>query len=269
MRNSSEKQSMRTRSRTVLNRAYLRKFSFACPSEMPTLIPMTPIQTLTSYVDCSSQIDILNSSSASSSSKQRSKRSRFDLRKTLRRSKSMCLSQIHSWFHRRRPPPTPSLVHEEIKPRRQSAFETKSKKEILPVSSSNSTPKLSPSPHFVRLHRRIFKQQEPWSPASAPATPTSELLPALPGSQLDDSDVNFPRQELPVRIYLPAQSSPTTRHVRIIDNAIKTPSLSKITSPVSNRRNFLSSRKIPPATARQRRESYAASTSTNVLNSNS
>lgn len=267
---------MRTRSRTVLNRAYLRKFSFASPSELPTLIPMMPIQTLTSNVQSLSQIDIVNhpsesesnlpSSSSSILTKQRSKRSRFDLRKTLRRSKSMCLSQIHSWFHRRRRPSTQQQQQNEnlVKPRRQSAFETKSKKESLPTPiSSSSTSKLYGSPRLARLHRRIFKQQ-PGTAASAPATPTSELLPPLPCSYLDDSDQNFVRQELPVRIYLPAQSSPTTRHVRINDNAIKTPSLSKITSPIINRRTFLSAIKKP--TARQRRESYAASTSSNVLN---
>lgn len=255
---------MRTRSRTVLNRAYLRKVSTAYPMEIPALIPMTPIQSTTSTMKSSSHIDLLHPcdiqstlpASSSSTLNKRSKRSRFDLRKTLRRSKSMCFSQFQSWFRRR--PQQSSIQQTNLdKPRRKSAIETKSRKEVLPASSSYSTPKLCSSPHLTRL-------QQPWSAASAPASPTSELLPALPLAQLDDSDENFPPKDMPVRIYLPAQTSPSTRHVRIVDNAIKPPSLSKITSPIINRRNPPSSMKTP--TARERRESYASASSSNVLN---
>ena len=259
---------MRTRSRTVLNRAYLRKVSTVCPIEIPALIPMIPIQSTTTTMESSSNIDLLGPceiestlpSSSSSTLNKRSKRSRFDLRKTLRRSKSICFSQFQSWFRRR---PQQSSIQQTnlVKPRRKSAIETKSRKEVLTAS----TPKLYGSPHLARLHRRIFKQQL-WSAASAPASPTSELLPPLPLSHLDDSDENFPPKEIPVRIYLPAQTSPTTRHVRIVDNAIKPPSLSKITSPIINRRNPPSSMKTP--TAQERRESFATTSSTNILNTN-
>jgi hypothetical protein len=203
---------------------------------------MIPIQTITSNLENSSHIDLITTNEMetnlpSTTVHKRFKRSRFDLKKTLQRSKSMCMTQFHSWLQRRR---------RQQNLRRKSTVESK----------SSPTPKLFGSPRLVRLHQRLFKQH--------PSSPTTTLIeqPSSLSSQLDDSDQNFKNQESPVRIYLPARTSPIIRHVRIIDNVNKSPCLSKITSPIVNRRNFSSTIKI--ATTRERRESYA--TLSNILN---
>jgi hypothetical protein len=201
--------------------------------------------------------------SSSTTLHKRSKRQRFDFKKTLQRSKSMCMTQFNSWLQRRRQA-HPSVL------RRKSAVDPKT------VSSPCSTPKLLGSPRLARLHQRIFKQQAPPSPPMPSSEPPSlppklhtELsssplsfhreLPPLSSVLLDDSDRHFQQRELPVRIYLPARTPPTTRHVRINDtndHHIPSPPMSKITSPIINRRNLPSSIKM--TTARERRESFAA-----------
>ncbi len=248
--NFNEKRCTRTRTRIILTRGHLRKLSLITPSEIPPNNPMIPIQTITSNLENSSHIDLITTNEMetnipSTTVHKRFKRSRFDLKKTLQRSKSMCMTQFHSWLQRRR---------QQQNLRRKSAVESK----------TNPTPKLLGSPRLARLHQRLFKQH-PSSPITTLIEQPSSPPPPLPSSlssQLDDSDQNFKNQESLVRIYLPARTSPTIRHVRIIDNVNKSPCLSKITSPIVNRRNFSSTIKI--ATARERRESYAALS--NILN---
>jgi hypothetical protein len=225
---------------------------------------MVPTQTMTSNLESSSHIDLLTSNEIetnlpprTTTGSKRFKRSRFDFKKTLQRSKSMCMTPFHSWFQRRRQQQQQQQQQQNLLvARRKSAVESK----------SSSTPKLLGSPRLARLHHRLFKQHP--SSASTPLIeeqPSSKLPPPPPpppslSSQVDDSDEHFKKQESPVRIYLPAHTSPTTRHVRIIDNDIKTPSITKITSPIVNRKNFPSTIKI--ATARERRESYATLSNT-------
>jgi len=269
--NLNEKRIIRTRPRFILTRAYLRKLSFTSPKEIPQITPMIPLQTKISKMETLSHIDLLTisetesnlpSSSTTTLNKQRLKRSRFDFKKTLQRSKSMCITQFNSWLQRRRQ----QQQHLSV-PRRKSAIDSKSNKGSR---SPPSTPKLLGSPRLARFHHRIFKQHpSPTSPV-APTEFPSLLSPSPPPPPppttttitLDDSDKHFKMQESPVRIYLPARTSPITRHVRITDNEIKTPPMSKITSPIINRRNISSS--ITLATAKERRESYAALT--NILN---
>ncbi|CAF1226596.1 unnamed protein product [Adineta steineri] len=274
--NSNEKRSNRPRTKIILTRACLRKFSYTSTSEIPQSFlsnTMIPLQTTISKLEKSSYIDLLStpitneqefglSASPSSSTmlNKRSKRSRFDFKKTLQRSKSMCMTQFNSWLQRRR------QQHLSV-PRRKSAIDPKTNKEMK--LSPCSTPKLLGSPRLARIHQKIFKQQNPppISPSASPIEiPLSESFMELPPASLspflDDSDEQFQKQEHPVRIYLPARTSPATRHVRITDvniisdnNNIKTPPMSKITSPVILRKNLTSSIKT---TARERRESFAA-----------
>jgi hypothetical protein len=216
---------------------------------------MIPLRTTISRFERSSHIDLLPTPtsehelslpSSSTTLNKRSKRSRFDLKKTLQRSKSMCMTQFNSWLQRRR-----QQQHLSV-PRRKSAVDSKTNKDIKP--SPCSSPKLLGSPRLGRLHQKIFKQHPSLPPLEISSTSLIEL-PLLPSPFSDDSDQYFHRQEPAVRIYLPARTSPTTRHVRITDNNnIKTPPMSKITSPVLNRRNLSSSMKIP--TVKERRESY-------------
>ena len=249
------------RTRIILTRGHLRKLSLVYPSEIPANNPMIPIQTLTSNLESSSHIDLLTSNEdeinlpplppTTTGGSKRFKRSRFDFKKTLQRSKSMCMTPFHSWFQRRRQ--QQQQQQDVLVARRKSAVESK----------SSPTSRLLGSPRLARLHQRIFKQHP--SSASTPLIeeqPSSSKLPPPTSlsSKVDDSDEHFKKQESPVRIYLPARTSPTTRHVRIIDNEVKTPSLTKITSPIVNRKNFPPTIKI--ATAKERRESYAALSNT-------
>jgi hypothetical protein len=220
---------------------------------------MIPLQTTISKLETSSHIDLLTtselelnppSSSSSLTLNKSLKRSRFDLKGTLQRSKSMYMTQFNSWLQRRRQQ-NRSLI------RRKSTVDSKPTREL--ISAPCSTPTLLGSPRLARLHQRIFKQH-PSSPSLVPVTELPLLLPTPPF--LDDSDQHFKTQESSVRIYLPAQTSSITRHVRMNNNEIKTPPMSKITSPIINRRNSTSSIKI--TTAKERRESYAALT--NILN---
>lgn len=255
--NFNEKRLISIRPRIILARAYLRKLIFKSPSEIPQLNPMIPLQTIIPKFETTSHIDLLTisetestvPSSSSTTLNRRLKRSRFDFKKTLQRSKSMCMTQFNSWLQRRR-------QHLSV-PRRKSAIEPKTNKESK--LSPCSTPTLLGSPRLARLHKRIFKPHP--SPVSPPAAALPIEISSL-SEPLDDSDEYFRRQECPVRIYLPARTSPITRHVRITDTEIKTPPMSKLTSPIITRRNLSSS--IKPTTARERRESYALLT--NILN---
>ena len=165
------------------------------------------------------------------------------------------MTQFNSWLQRRR-------QHHESVPRRKSAVEPKTNKDIP------SSPKLLGSPRLARLHQKIFKQHPSSStstPSEIPSTSLTEI-PLLSSTLSDDSDQQFIKQETAVRIYLPARTSPTIRHVRITDNnnIIKTPPMSRITSPILTRRQLSSSMKI--TTTKERRESFTSSS--NNLNDN-
>ncbi len=265
---SEEKRSIRPRTKIILTRACLRKFSFTSVNEIPL-----PLQTTIPKLETSSYIDLLStpitneqeaslpSSLSSTTLNKRSKRSRFDFKKTLQRSKSMCMTQFNSWLQRRR-----QQQHLSV-PRRKSAIDSKTNKD-LKSSSPCSTPKLLGSPRLARIHQRIFKQHPfPISSSSShielPPEPVVEL-PLSSSPLLDDSDEQFQKSEDPVRIYLPARTTPKIRHVRmtdvnmITDNNIKTPPMSKIASPIITRRNLTSSITTTTTTARERRESFAA-----------
>jgi len=265
---SEEKRSIRPRTKIILTRACLRKFSFTSVNEIPL-----PLQTTIPKLETSSYIDLLStpitneqeaslpSSLSSTTLNKRSKRSRFDFKKTLQRSKSMCMTQFNSWLQRRRQ----QQQHLSV-PRRKSAIDSKTNKD-LKSSSPCSTPKLLGSPRLARIHQRIFKQHPfPISSSSShielPPGPVVEL-PLSSSPLLDDSDEQFQKSEDPVRIYLPARTTPKIRHVRmtdvnmITDNNIKTPPMSKIASPIITRRNLTSSI-TTTTTARERRESFAA-----------
>ncbi|CAF1010473.1 unnamed protein product [Rotaria sp. Silwood1] len=248
-----------------LNRVCLRKLSLISPNEISQTITsnsMIPLQTTITKLESSIHIDHLSTPtnsepdppslpSSSIALNKRSKRSRFDLKKTLQRSKSICMTQFNSWLQRHR------QQHSSL-PRRKSAIDSKTSKEI--ISSTCSTPKLFGSPRLARIHNRIFKQ----NPSSSLPLPSSyqqslqltELQssssspsPPLPTQIFDDSDEQFQQKEPQVRIYLPARTSSIIRHVRITDenliadNNINIPPLLKISSPILNRRKLLSSTK--------------------------
>ncbi|UJR22333.1 hypothetical protein I4U23_025395 [Adineta vaga] len=256
---SNDKRSNRVQTKVILTRACLRKFSYTSTNEFPQSFltnPMIPLQTSISKLETSSFIDLLSSPinnehevnfSSTTMLNKRSKRSRFDFKKTLQRSKSMCMTQFNSWLQRRR-------QQHLSESRRKSAIDPKTNKDIK--ISPCSTPKFLGSPRLARIHQKIFKQHP------SPIEPLIES-PSFSSPLLDDSDEQFQKIEHPVRIYLPARNSPSTRHVRIIDvtsipennTTITTPPMSKITSPVLQRRNFTSALKT---TARERRESFAA-----------
>ena len=161
------------------------------------------------------------------------------------------MTQFHSWLQRRR-----QHQHTSV-PRRKPDIDSKTHNHIP------STPTFLGTPRLARLHQRIFKQ-----PSSSTTSPTSEIpsptsiteIPLLTSAALsDDSDQQFVKQETPVRIYLPARTSPTIRHVRIIEtNNTPTPPMSKITSPTLNRRQLLSSIKVTTIT-NERRENLTSS----------
>ena len=263
--NSNTKRStIRSRPRILLTRAHLQKLSLTLPKEFSSPIPQTPCQILTPISETSSHIDLLNSnendsniltSSSASTLNKHLKRSRFDFKKTLQRSKSMYMTQFQSWFQRRRQ----QQQQQQQPPRRKSAIE----------------PKLLGSPRLARLHQRIFKAHQTLSPPPpplplllpppAPLTDSHLLSSSTVLSELsDDSDRSFQKQESPVRIYLPAKLSSVTRHVQIAHNTEtpSLPSMPKITSPIINRRNLSS-------TGQERRESFVILSSINNNNNNS
>ncbi|CAF0893415.1 unnamed protein product [Rotaria sordida] len=260
--NFNNKQSNQQQTRISLNRICLRKLSLISPNEIPQTIisnSMIPLQTTINKLDSSSHIDHLSTptnsepeqSSLLASSiglNKRSKRSRFDFKKTLQRSKSICMTQFNSWLQRHRQQRHSSL------PRRKSATDSKTTKEI--ISSACSTPKLLGSPRLARIHQRIFKQNLSSSSPLSPSlleTPQLIELPSLllssssssppPSSQVfDDSDERFQKQEPQVRIYLPARTSSMIRHVRITEKNIMKDNNGK-SSPILNRRNLSSAMK--------------------------
>ena len=171
---------------------------------------------------------------SSLNSTKQSKRSRFDLRKSFQRSRSMCVSQFHSWLQRRRqqqPHPTTNLPRR----RRKSALDSK--------SPSQMTPTLLGSPRLARLHQRIFKPQS--SSSSHEQSP-------LPKQTPTDEFSHRSQFDLPMRIYLPPLTSPISRRIRTTSsNTSRTESTPTPTMPKKS-------------TAKERRESFA--TTPNVFN---
>ena len=184
-----------------------------------------------------SPITIINDESISV---KQTKRSRFDLMKSFQRSRSMYLTQFHSWLQRRR---QHSPVH-----RRKSTAESKI-----------STPKLFGSPRLGRLQQRLFKTSAPSSPQTQHAIFSHEIL--------DDTD-RCTSLESPVRIYFPPSlSSPSTsRHVRINDNIHMTSDTDQddLSSPLFDRKSASLSSTFRMTTAKERRESFV--TLSNVFN---
>ena len=163
-------------------RCCLRKLSLISSSEFPQhFLPdaIIPLQTILSNIPLTSNNEFKSA-----------KRSRFDLKKSFQRSRSMYLTQFHSWLQRRRQQQNSPL------PRRRSDVETK---ELAP-------PKLLGSPRLARIHQKFFK-------TSAPSSPQISRK-EIPIQIADDSD-NRSLYELPVRIYFPPFTSPTIRRVRI------------------------------------------------------
>ena len=163
---------------------------------------------------------------------KRAKRSRFDLKGTFQRSRSMYISQINSWLQRRR------------RQQQSSISRRKSTTEPDPSESHVTTPKLLGSPRLARLHQRLFKQQPPPSPS-------------VQHHAADDSDHRF-QCELPVRIYLPPLSSPLSRpkhHAGIHPIRSSNDDPDRSTDPSSAQATPMLTRK-EPSTAKERRESF-------------
>ncbi|CAF4484047.1 unnamed protein product, partial [Rotaria sp. Silwood2] len=266
--NLNDKRSNQQQTKTTLNRVCLRKLSLISSSEiLPTNTSNTiiPLETTITKLESSSPVDHISTPtnsepeqpslpSSSTALNKRLKRSRFDFKKTLQRSKSICMTQFNSWLQRHR------QQHSSL-PRRKSAADSKTNTKEL-ISSACSTPKLLGSPRLARIHHRIFKQNlssslplsssHSGSPQLMELPSSSSTLPLPPSSLsqvFDDSDEHFQKQEPQVRIYLPARTSSIRRHVRITDNNIMTdnnfkpPPMLKVSSPMFNRRNLLSTMK--------------------------
>jgi hypothetical protein len=220
---------------------------------IPLQTSVLPLQTSPNVDLCSTLIPSETDSnnkfllSSSINLNKPSKRSRFDFKKTFQRSKSMCITQINSWFHRRRQ----QQQHSSSVQRRNSAIDSE-------IPTPCSTPKLFGSPRLARLHQRIFKHQHSPSP-----TDHTQLQ-----AELLENASNHSQYDLPVRIYFPPLTSPTSRHVRIVENCLFTSNdgddiQSEQTTPIINRKySSLSSFKI--TTAKDRRESFA--TMSNIFN---
>lgn len=225
------------RVRCISTRACLRKLSLISSAEFPHYFlpdPIHPVQTITTHYPSPSHDDtthITRLSDETISTKQ-NKRSRFDLVKSFRRSRSMYLTQFHSWLQRRR-------QHSPVR-RRKSTAETK-------VSS----PKLFGSPRLGRLQQRFFK-------TSAPSSPQTQRM-LMNNEFLDDADPSISPYELPVRIYFPPSSPSTSsaRHVRINENSLVT-SHTDQDDRVNRKSTF------PMTTAKERRESFI--TLSNIFN---
>lgn len=169
---------------------------------------------------------------------KQTKRSRFDLVKNFQRSRSMYMTQFHSWLQRRR-------QHSPVRRRKST------------VESKVSTPKLFGSPRLARLQQRLFKTSAPSSPQSQRTTLSNEFL--------DDADRCTPF-ELPVRIYFPPSSPSTTRHVRINEKITITSDTDQddVSSSVVDRKSASLSSTFRMTTAKERRESFV--TLSNVFN---
>ena len=166
---------------------------------------------------------------------KRVKRSRFDLKGTFQRSRSMYISHINSWLQRRRRQPS-------------SISRRKSTTDPDASGSRMTTPKLLGSPRLARLHQRLFKQQPP----SPPVQHHAESRHAT-----DDSDYRF-QSELPVRIYLPPLSSPLSRPAHyggIHPTRPPNDTLDRCTDPSSAQATPMLTRR-EPSSAKERRDSF-------------
>lgn len=131
------------------------------------------------------------------------RRSRFDLKKTLQRSKTICASHIHSWFHRRR-------------------ADDQSDQDNQRQQSTSIDSKQIESFDFP-----IVQQ------------PIDQVVSSSPID--DDSDRQFDQEELPVRIYFQGEISPLLRRIDVPQRvSIPTPPMSKLASPILSRRNIQS-----------------------------
>lgn len=213
-----------------LRHAFLHKSVVQSAQSYP-VDPHIPLQITTNFVDSRkiSHPDITSDHSPSNPSDKRSKRSRFDLKESFQRSKSMCITQIHSWLQRRRHQ-SQSQTQSHTSPRqrrRKSAFDSK----MSP--SNNATPKLFGSPRLARLHQRFFKASP--SPVSTDHSMSSSR-------QTNEFDQQS-QIELPVRIYFPPSSLPL-----------------EVFTPVTHRKALNT---IKVTTAKERRESFA--TTSNIF----
>ncbi|CAF1214581.1 unnamed protein product [Rotaria sordida] len=241
----------------------LRKLSLVSYSQFPQYFlpgPVLPLQTViqskeesTSIIEPIStttinEIDSNNKLSTDNFNKE-SKRSRFQLKETFQRNKSMCVNHFQTWFQRRQHP-------HSCKIRRKSIIKSKDETSCL-------TP-IFHSPRLFRLHERIFKHQ---------SQPLQQIVHiSKPLETLDDSD-NQSQYELPVRIYFPPLTTPIPRHVRnthidIVkstndnhDMNIEQTFNHSITS-ITNRKDSFS---FQLTTAKKRRESFV--TLSNIINS--
>jgi len=250
------------RTKRVALRGCLRKLSLISSSEFPQHFlsdPIIPLQTIISHIQPLSSNEQLptrinNEILSSTNINKQTKRSRFDLKKSFERSRSMYMTQFHSWLQRRRQQRSSSR-------RRKSATESK-------VPTPYSSPTLLGSPRLARLQRKIFKQ----SSSSSPKTTRTPI----PVQILDDSDRRS-QFEPPVRIYFPPLTPPKARHVRLNDTNkiisnndnqdIQIEPISNLTTPISNRKytsSSSSSSSFKMTTAKERRESFA--TSSNIFN---
>ncbi|CAF1494604.1 unnamed protein product [Rotaria sordida] len=203
-----------------------------------------PISTTTT----TNEIDSNNKLSTDNFNKE-SKRSRFQLKETFQRNKSMCVNHFQTWFQRRQHP-------HSCKIRRKSIIKSKDETSCL-------TP-IFHSPRLFRLHERIFKHQ---------SQPLQQIVHiSKPLETLDDSD-NQSQYELPVRIYFPPLTTPIPRHVRNthIDIVKSTndnhdmnieQTFNHSITPITNRKDSFS---FQLTTAKKRRESFA--TLSNIINS--
>jgi hypothetical protein len=225
----------------------LRKLSLISSSEFPQHFlpdPIIPLQTILSYVPLSSDKELpsitINEESLPSNNplSKSNKRSRFDLKTSFQRSRSVYMTQFHSWLQRRR-------QHNSPIQRRKSAVESK-----------ESIPKLLGSPRLARFHQKIFKTSAPSSPQIA--------CTQIPVQTLDDSD-NRSQYDLPVRIYFRPFTSPTSRRVRINESHIATLDNDQDDPPTPMfDRKSTSPSSLKATTAKERRESFV--TLSNVFN---
>lgn len=245
-------------------RGHLRKLSLFDFAQFPQHFspdPMIPLQTiLPIHPPSASAEDLLETPVEESqpsrrllppaaNTAKRSKRPRFDFRETFDRSRNMCVAQINAWLQRRR--------HTQFPVKRVPPIvETKP---ITPCS----TPKLFGSPRLARLRQRLFKQT-----VSAP----TRMQPIPVCSPFGDDSDDRSQYDLPVCIYFPPLSAPTVRRVPLIDTSAIASSnddddefehASPLTLSIAHRKytssSTLSSSSFKIITAKERRESYATS----------
>ncbi|CAF1274330.1 unnamed protein product [Rotaria magnacalcarata] len=255
--------SKRARVRRTITQGSLRKLSLLPFSEFPQYFlpdPVLSFQTIASQAETTSNTELLsatisndtdlNNKSLVNNLNKNSKRSRFDIKKTLRHSKSACINQLNSWFQRHR--------QQQQQPQNSSTIERKSSTDTN-IKPSYLTPTLFGSPRLARLRERLFKQH-------CQTLPEMNHNP-IPLDIADDSD-NRSQYDLPIRIYFPPLTTSISRHVHITDadmltstNEMNTEQSFNLTTPISYREYPLK-----PTTAKERRESFA--TLSNVFNNN-